>query len=75
MTNILKTSENGCVRLRDLGNGNAVVEMTNYRFRTLGWNYCVFRSQPLAKAEALFEKQASGFQGTTPRMVDSPYYG
>ena len=71
---ILKLSENGCVRLRDLGNGNAVVEMTNYRFKSINWVYCAFRSLPLADAERQFAKQAAGFQGTSPREVNSPYY-
>lgn len=53
MTNILRTSPNGRLRLRRMKNGRGVVELDCHGT----WVWCVWRSQSLEDAEKLFDNQ------------------
>ncbi len=58
-TNILKTSPNGQLRLREMKNGKGVVELNCHGL----WVWCVWRSSEMPVADLLFEGQVKFHQG------------
>lgn len=55
---ILATSPNGQLRLRQMKNGNGVVEMLTHG----KWKWCVWKSNPMDKAQELFDNQVRHHQ-------------